>query len=70
MAIRLRDVDGVLVALCAAKTNAQPNDVYLDDAQHYALACKFARDHLKHRVDWHDADNDNVVITQFCTQDD
>ena len=25
-------------AFCAAKTNAQPGDVYLDDAQHDALA--------------------------------
>jgi len=44
MAIRLRRVDGYLVALCAAATQAEPGDVYLDDNEHYALACKFDRD--------------------------
>lgn len=44
MAIRLRRVDGLLVALCAAETDPRPGDVYLDDAQHYALAAKFSRD--------------------------
>lgn len=44
MAIRLRHVDGYLVALCAAATQAEPGDVYLDDGQHYALARKFDRD--------------------------
>lgn len=47
MAIRLRTVDGVRVALCAAETDAMPGDVYLDDADHYALAAKF-------RLDWKD----------------
>lgn len=44
MAIRLRSVDGVRVALCAAETSAQPDDTYLDDNDHYALAAKFSRD--------------------------
>ena len=44
MAIRLRTVNGVRVALCAVETDAQPGDVYLDDADHYALAAKFAQD--------------------------
>lgn len=39
MAIRLREVEGVLIALCAAETDAMPNDVYIDDGQHYTLAC-------------------------------
>lgn len=44
MAIRLRTVNGVRVALCAAETDPLPGDVYLDDGEHYALAAKFAHD--------------------------
>lgn len=52
MAIRLRTVSGVRVALCAAETDAQPGDVCLDDADHYALAAKFALDWQGQGVDW------------------
>ncbi len=45
MAIRLREVDGTLIALCAAETRAMLDDVYLDDNQHYAIAAKFWRDY-------------------------
>ena len=41
MAIRLRTVGCVRVALCAVETDPQPDDLYLDDADHYALMCKF-----------------------------
>ena len=44
MAIRLRTVDGVRVALCAVEADPRPDDLYLDDADHYALMCKFALD--------------------------
>ena len=44
MAIRLRTVDGVRVALCAVETDAESADLYLTDADHYALAAKFAQD--------------------------
>lgn len=44
MSIRIRVVDGVTVALCAARSVPQAGDVYLDDAQHEALASKFAED--------------------------
>ncbi len=44
MSIRLRTVDGVRVALCAARSVEQPSDVYLDDADHHALAEKFSED--------------------------
>jgi hypothetical protein len=44
MSIRIRTVDGVRVALCAARSMPKPGDVYLDDADHYALADKFAED--------------------------
>lgn len=45
MAIRLRTVDGIRVALCAVESDPQPGDVYLDDADHGALSCKFAMDY-------------------------
>jgi hypothetical protein len=32
MAIRLRTVDGVRVALCAVESDPKPGDVYLDDS--------------------------------------
>ena len=35
MSIRIRIVDGVWVALCAAKTKAEPGDTYLDDYIHH-----------------------------------
>ena len=44
MAIRLRIIDGEMIALCAAKTKAREGDIYLGDAEHYALTCKFARE--------------------------
>ena len=47
MAIRLRTINGFRIALCAAETDALPDDVYLDDGEHYALAAKFA-------LDWRD----------------
>ncbi|MER8615994.1 hypothetical protein NKG99_03935 [Mesorhizobium sp. M1409] len=47
MAIRIRTVDGTRVALCAAETDPLLGDVYLDDADHYALAARFA-------LDWRD----------------
>ena len=44
MAIRLRTVDGVMVAICAARSVAKPGDIYLDDGAHHALTDKFAAD--------------------------
>ena len=51
MAIRLRKVDDTWVALCAVESDPKEGDIYLDDSIHYALACKFAREH---DVDWED----------------
>ena len=45
MAIRLRIVDGVRVALCAAKTKAEFGDIYLDDGWHYTISQKYWRDY-------------------------
>jgi hypothetical protein len=44
MAIRIRTVNGVTLALCAAETDPKRGDVYLDDDKHYALTMKFALD--------------------------
>jgi hypothetical protein len=44
MSIRLRIVNGTLVALCAARSVEKEGDIYLDDGAHHALANKFARD--------------------------
>ena len=45
MAIRLRKVGGVLIAICAARSVEKPGDIYLDDEAHHALGNKFARDY-------------------------
>ena len=44
MAIRLRTVEGVRIAVCAAETDPKPDDVYLDDRDHHALVAKFEQD--------------------------
>ena len=44
MAIRIRVVNGEAVALCAAKTEAEKGDIYLDDFTHHALTTKFGLD--------------------------
>lgn len=44
MSIRVRQVDGATVALCAAETEPEPGDFYLDDNVHQALADKFLAD--------------------------
>lgn len=44
MAIRIRVIDGKTIALCAARSVAKAGDIYLDDATHYALTRKLARD--------------------------
>jgi hypothetical protein len=45
MAIRLRRSDGILIALCAARSVPRPGDLYLDDEAHMALARKFWLDY-------------------------
>lgn len=52
MSIRIRESGGVLIALCAAETDAEPGDTYLDDAQHGALAAKFAHDWHGQTLTW------------------
>jgi len=44
MAIRLRQTEVGLVALCAAKSVPKDGDIYLDDTAHHALSVKFDLD--------------------------
>jgi len=44
MSIRIREISGEMVALCAAKTSPQEGDMYLNDRHHHALYVKFAVD--------------------------
>lgn len=44
MSIRIREVDGVTIALCAARSMPKEGDIYLDDAAHHALSIKFDLD--------------------------
>ena len=47
MAIRIRKVNGHVVALCAAETKKESGDLYLDDTVHHALNEKFHADYVK-----------------------
>ncbi len=44
MAIRIRKVEDIWIALCAVESDAQEDDIYLDDGIHYALTTKFMDD--------------------------
>ena len=44
MAIRIRIIDGKFTALCAAETQHEDGDTYLDDNMHHALSAKFYND--------------------------
>lgn len=44
MSIRIREIEGEIVALCAAKTGAKEGDIYLNDCAHHALMVKFTVD--------------------------
>lgn len=47
MAIRIRWIDGHVVALCAAKTSPKEGDIYFGDSIHHALSTKFGVDWVK-----------------------
>lgn len=44
MAIRIREIKGYTIALCAAETEPKDGDLYLDDSIHHALSTKFGLD--------------------------
>ena len=62
MAIRVRRVKGVLVALCAAKSVKRQGDLYLDDEVHYALSQKYWRDYPEITI----TDKDDIALAQQC----
>lgn len=64
MAIRIRVVDGLTVALCAAETDPEPNDLYIGDSAHYALAAKFAQDWQGQTINWRYPEHEAVMATQ------
>lgn len=47
MAIRIRELNGKCVALCAAESDPESGDIYLDDRIHHALTNKFEADFIK-----------------------
>lgn len=47
MAIRIRYIDGSYAALCAAESEPQEGDIYLNDGIHTALTKKFEADFSK-----------------------
>ncbi len=44
MAIRLREINGFMIALCAVESDPKKGDIYLDDNAHHALTTKFSED--------------------------
>jgi hypothetical protein len=44
MSIRIREVDGRWVAICAARSVPKEGDIYLHDGAHHALSIKFDLD--------------------------
>lgn len=67
MAIRIRTVNGVTVALCAVESDEQEGDVYLDDDAHHALSTKFGLDF--HSMGFMDNPHaDPVIVEVMITQ--
>lgn len=59
MSIRIRKINGIAIALCAARSMPKEGDIYLDDAAHHALGKKFSRDYYEmygYDLPYHDAD--------------
>lgn len=44
MAIRIRNINGCTIAICAAMSEGKDGDIYLDDNVHHALTTKFGLD--------------------------
>ena len=66
MAMRLRVVDNLLVALCAARSVEKEGDIYLDDGWHYALAQDFDRRHPEYFGD--DPSHDVEAVAWLARQ--
>ena len=44
MAIRIRTINGITIALCAVESDPKEGDLYLHDGIHHALSTKFGLD--------------------------
>jgi len=64
MAIRIRKIDNQYIALCAVESDPKPDDIYLDDEIHYALAAKFCLDWQNQTVNWQYPDIWKLMETQ------
>lgn len=51
MSMRLREIGGRWVAVCAAKTTQRPGDIYLDDNQDHAVRAKLSHDYRSEGFD-------------------
>ena len=56
MAIRIRNINGETVALCAAQSEAEHGDLYLDDVIDHALRMKFLKDYKSEGIDFNKED--------------
>jgi hypothetical protein len=64
MAIRIRTVNNVTVALCAAHSEEKEGDIYLDDDVHHALTTKFGLDFWSEGLmQNHHADPDLIIAS-------
>lgn len=70
MSIRIRTVQGIRVALCAARSVEKPGDVYLDDADHHALAEKFSADFQSEGFNTHPYVEEETVMREREEDDD
>ena len=68
MAIILRTVNGVRVAVCPLEVKAKLGDFHLDDREHHALVAKFEQDrklqgltYIPMVLEWHAMDKERVL---------
>jgi len=52
MAIRIRKINDKIVALCAAESKPENDDIYLDDIIDHALRLKFIEDYKSEGIDF------------------
>lgn len=64
MSIRIRALNGKLIAICAARSVSKEGDIYLDDAAHHALAEKFMEDFQSEGYDIQCFDLDAALLRQ------
>lgn len=51
MAIRLRKIQNMWIALCAVESDEKEGDIYLDDSKDYALRVKFKKDYASEGIE-------------------